>query len=347
MDGFGKPFALAVPDYSELGIQKPYFGDGVWKHLREKDAEGFSYVPIAVEPFADGSYRVEVKGSTRFMYVYLIHSLYTDPMTHFFLGGAMVSALRRAGADKVFVMDSYNPLFRQDQRDHLKRQNVATRDVADRYWQRGASRVITFDIHNAKTEAAFSDECPLDTIFLSPFLADFIKTRSKHNFGEITQKKFFVSPPDDGSVSRSSVFAESMNLHGVKLKKRRTGKDETECLGIAGDREEVDGKTGFIRDDIVGTGRTVSGALNALRDTGAEKLYLVATHVGLYKGEGILDELGLHVIGTNTIPQPARESRVEICDIEPLAGEFIYRATHRQSLTDFMKRDIEEDEKHG
>jgi len=144
-----------------------------------------------------------------------------------------------------------------------------------------------------------------------------------------------VVAADDGAVRRSKQLADRLDLPLAVIFQRRVGKDVKEPVQIVG---EVEGRTPIVIEDIIDTAGTVSNAVNALRQHGAQpEVYVCATHAIL--AGPALERLGREeireVIVTNTIPiAPERMlDKITVLSAAPLLAEAIRRIHMNQSVS--------------
>jgi ribose-phosphate pyrophosphokinase len=95
----------------------------------------------------------------------------------------------------------------------------------------------------------------------------------------------------------------------------------------------------IIVDDEVDTGGSIAQAVNVVRDSGAQEIYLAFIHP-IFSNDATqrLAEVGIkHIITTDTIPiSPEKmgplEGQVTILSIAPMLGEVIRRAHEGRSV---------------
>ena len=143
----------------------------------------------------------------------------------------------------------------------------------------------------------------------------------------------FVSP-DAGGVERARAFAKRLNATLAIIDKRRAGPNESKVMNIIG---EVDGKTAVILDDMVDTAGTMVQAANALRESGAKRVFACATHPVL-SGPAIdrLEKSGIEqLVVTNTIPlgEKAACKKIQVLSVAGLLGEAIKRIHFNDSVS--------------
>ena len=91
------------------------------------------------------------------------------------------------------------------------------------------------------------------------------------------------SSPDLGGVTRARNFANLLQLPIAIIEKRRPAPNVSEVMNIIGD---INGRNVIIIDDIIDTAGTITNAANTLREKGAKKVYITATH-GVLSGDAI------------------------------------------------------------
>jgi ribose-phosphate pyrophosphokinase len=319
-----RPFGLAVPNYSQLGIPGPYFGDSVWKHLQGIDAErGFEYIPITIVLFPDGSEKPVIEENCRNKEVYVIHSFHAEPARHVMIGGQICNNLVRSDAksDGIYLVELFNPYFRQDAR--ATREPITAKMVADIYQSQGMEGLLTADPHSKQLAGFFRKFEPLP---MSRRLAEYV--RDKFDLSNAV-----VVSPDQGGYDRAERFANLLNLPLAAIHKKRLNGHTVKIQDVLGD---VDGKDVFIRDDIVATGGTNIEAAEELRKRGARKIHSIGTHLGLYgEARKNLRDAEIYVIGTNSLRQEP-DDYVHIVDISDIIAKVIYTKSRSGSLRRFF-----------
>jgi len=321
-------YAIAIPNYENFGIKGPYFGDLVWNHL--KDIDSLSRIEFEIFNRADGTEKVRAHGSATDKKIYIIHPQYLPPAQHVMVGEQMIDSLRRAGAEKIFMLEPYNPYYSEDKRDAFERDPVTASIVLRDYSK--AQRIITFDAHTTHLELGFD---AFDNIPLSGVLGEYTKTIIE----DIST--FKISPPDAGSVKRAKKFARYLGLELISfIEKERIGNDETKINlpeRAIETLDEVKGYNILIRDDVIRTGGTILKSAELLRKAGAKEIYAVATHLGLYGDtRKKFKENGIKIIGTNTIPCES-DDNVYVLDVSNVAAGLIKTVINDGSVTKFLK----------
>lgn len=106
--------------------------------------------------------------------------------------------------------------------------------------------------------------------------------------------------PDEGAAKRYSELVQAEYIFGIKHRDWRTGK--IECLELT-TPEKVAGKNVLIVDDICSRGGTFTYTAKALKEAGANKVYLYVTHCEntIFSGSVLTDGLIEHVYTTDSI----------------------------------------------
>lgn len=106
--------------------------------------------------------------------------------------------------------------------------------------------------------------------------------------------------PDEGASKRYASQIRGDYVFGIKHRDWRTG--EIQGLELVGS-EKVNGRTVLIVDDICSRGGTFTHTAKALKDAGADKVFLYVTHCEntIRDGSVLTDGLISHVFTTNSI----------------------------------------------
>lgn len=113
--------------------------------------------------------------------------------------------------------------------------------------------------------------------------------------------------PDEGAAKRYSELMEAEYIFGIKHRDWRTGKIER--LELASP-EKVAGRTILIVDDICSRGGTFTHTARALKNAGANDIYLYVSHCEntIFNGEVLTDGLIRHVFTTDSIYRGGHEN---------------------------------------
>lgn len=290
--------------------------------------------------FEDGEHKFRPLESVRGRDVYVVSSLYSEPGASandklcqflFFL-----ATLKDAGAARVTAVAPYLPYARKDRRTK-PRDPLGSRYVAQLFEAVNVDTVMTVDVHNI---SAFQNAFRRPAIHL-----DTRRLFAAHLRDKLAGARLVVASPDPGGVKRAQLFREALEEASGRpagfafMEKRRSAGVVSGAM-ISGD---VAGATVLIIDDLISTGGTMARAAAELREAGAARSYVVATH-GLFVGEAaeaIADPNIDRTFITNTIPPfrlPATAigGCVETVDAAPLFAEAIRRLHTGGSISELL-----------
>jgi ribose-phosphate pyrophosphokinase len=216
--------------------------------------------------FSDGEVRVKIEESLRGMDAFVIQSTSRPVNEHVMELLIILDALRRASAERVTVCMPYYGYARQDKKVK-PREPISARLVADLISLAGADRILAFDLHAEQIQGFFN--IPVDHLYGGPLLADHLKKEGFCN-GDVV-----VVSPDEGGVGRAQALAQQLDSGLAIIFKRRPEPNRSEVISVVG---EVRGKTCIVVDDIVDTGGSILGGVEALRQQGAARVLVACTH---------------------------------------------------------------------
>jgi len=215
----------------------------------------------------------------------------------------MIDSVKRMRAKRVIIVIPYLAYARQDKIFRPGESLFA--DLLIRIIDSmGIDELYVVDIHSPKI---LSDTyCKTTNIDSMKLLADYIKS--------LGAKDIIVVSPDKGAVERSTAFAEHFgdNVQVEFFEKKRDV--ETGDITMSGQLSLKD-KDVVISDDIIATGGTMAKAIRLSKDSGANKVYAVATHALLLQNARyrILSAGADEIIGTDSIDNEA--SKVSLAKV--------------------------------
>ncbi|MCP3678486.1 MAG: ribose-phosphate pyrophosphokinase [Deltaproteobacteria bacterium] len=276
-----------------------------------------------VKSFSDGEICVEVQESVRGMEVYAVQSTSSPGNKNLMELLIMVDALKRASAQGITAVIPYYGYARQD-RKVAPRTPITAKLVADLLEVAGATRMLCIDLHAGQIQGFFN--VPVDNIFSTPILLDYIKERYNNDA--------VVVSPDAGGVERARAFAKRLETGLAIIDKRRPSPNVSEVMNIIG---EVEGKVAILLDDMIDTAGTITQAAEALKREGAREVYACCTHAVLSGPaiERLNNSCINEVVVTNTInPENYRAcNKVKVLSVAPILGESIKRIHHGESVS--------------
>jgi len=276
--------------------------------------------------FADGEIRVRIPVTLRKQDVYIIQSTSPDTNKHLMELLLMVDAAKRASAKELSLIIPYFGYSRQDRKDQ-PRVPVSSALISRLLKTAGADRIVTLDIHSDQQQGFFDG--PWDNLYASYILLPAIKLLKVPNL--------VIVSPDKGGTLRANAYAKRLQADGIALvyKERDTNlKNESKALDMIGD---VEGENCMIVDDIIDTGGTIINAANLLKQRGAKRIHVSATH-GLFSNNAVQklhDSVIEKIIITDSIHIEGMEltNKFKIASVSKLLGEAIKRIENGTSLS--------------
>ena len=288
------------------------------QQLADEVAEilGTKVVPTTAYDFANGETFVRYEESVRGVDAFVIQSHASGINNWIMEQLLMVDALKRASAKRITVVAPFFPYARQDKK-HKGREPISARLMTDLFKVAGANRLMSVDLHAPQIQGFFDG--PVDHLWALPMLADYVKER----FGE---EPLTVVSPDSGRVRVADIWAERLGAPLAIIHKRRDPDrpNQVEAHELVGN---VKGRTCLLVDDMIDTAGTIVAAAQALKNNGAGRVIVAATH-GVFSHpaverltSGVVDE----VIVTNTLPIPRDKQfdNLTVLSIAPLIAAAI------------------------
>ncbi|WOF24337.1 ribose-phosphate diphosphokinase [Microbacterium betulae] len=285
--------------------------------------------PTEHRTFASGEIYTRFEVSMRGTDVFLIQSFGQDVNENLMELLIMLDALKRASAKRVTVVLPYYPYSRQDKKGR-GREPISARLVTDLIATAGADRIMSVDLHASQIQGFFNG--PVDHLFAKPvLLGHFQETLSPEERETLT-----VVSPDMGRVRVADTWSDSLNAPLAIIHKRRDPKvaNQVSVHEIVG---QVAGRTCLLVDDMIDTAGTIVKAAQALKDNGAEKVIVGATHAILSDPavERLQDDSIDRVVVTDTVPIPAerRFEKLTVLSTAPLLARAIREVFDDGSVT--------------
>lgn len=265
--------------------------------------------------FCDGEIQVKINESVRGADVFIIQPTCAPINEHLMELLIMIDAARRASAKRITAVLPYYGYARQDRKTRA-RDPITAKLVANILVASGTRRVLCMDLHAGQIQGFF--DIPVDHLPGVPILAEYIL--------QIGLENIVVVSPDLGGVTRARDLAERLGATIAVIDKRRPEPNVAEVSSIIG---SIQGKNVIMLDDIIDTAGTITKGAEALKQWGANDIYVCCTHPVL-SGPALkrLDEAPIkEVIATNTIPVPKEKmiDKIKVLSVAPLLGEAIIR----------------------
>jgi ribose-phosphate pyrophosphokinase len=241
----------------------------------------------------------------------------------------MLDALKRASAKRVTVVVPYYPYSRQDKKGR-GREPISARLITDLIATAGADRIMSVDLHASQIQGFFNG--PVDHLFAKPVLErHFIDTLTEEERDTLT-----VVSPDMGRVRVADMWSDSLGAPLAIIHKRRDPKvaNQVSVHEIVG---QVDGRTCLLVDDMIDTAGTIVKAAQALKENGAKKVIVGATHAIFSDPavERLQDPAVDRVVVTDTVPVPEhhRFPNLTVLSAAPLLARAIQEVFDDGSVT--------------
>ncbi len=302
------------------GRSNPQLGRKIAQHLDMELAE------VSIRNFSDGEIWVKYEENIRGVDLFIIQSTFApaDNLMELLL---LIDAARRASASRITAVIPYFGYARQDRKDQ-PRVAISAKLVANLLTTAGADRVITMDLHAPQLQGFF--DIPLDHLYASTvFLRKVLEL-------ELDPATLAIAAPDVGGVKLARAYAKRLKADLLLIDKRRPQPNVAEVLHIIGNPE---GKTVIIVDDLIDTGGTFVGCVNALKEAGAQQVYGICTHP-VFSGNAIerIEQAPIErLFVSDTIPLHRSSEKIEVCSIAKIFAEAIIRTHNNRSISSLFE----------
>lgn len=302
---------------------------------------------------------VEIGDSVRGKDIYIIQTGTKDANNNIMELLIMAYACKTSSARSVVGVIPYLPYSKQCKM--RKRGCIVTKLLAKMMCTSGLTHIITMDLHQKEIQGFF--DIPVDNLRASPFLLQYIQ-ESIPDF-----RNAVIVARDPGSAKKATSYAERLRLgiaviHGEQKEAEsdevdgryspppmsKTSRTRTVSLSVGvpvhppkekppinvvGD---VSGRIAIMVDDLIDDVQSFVAAAEVLKENGACKIYVLATH-GLLSSDAprLLEESPIdEVVVTNTIPHEIQKlqcHKIKTIDISVLIAEAIRRIHNKESMS--------------
>ena len=243
----------------------------------------------------------------------------------------MIDALKRASAKRVVAVVPCYGYSRSDKKT-LSREPVGAKLMANLLTAAGADRTMSVDLHTGQIQGFF--DTPFDHLTALPLLSQWIAENVPDPDGE---GRVVVSP-DAGRVRLTEKFAHHLHAPIAILHKRRTGPNVAQILEIVGD---VAGKTAILVDDMIDTAGTICAAAERLKEEGAARVFVCATHpiFSPPATERLEASVIEKVVVTNTLPIPPQKRlrKLVVLSIAPILASALRAVFEDESVSEIFQ----------
>ena len=235
-----------------------------------------------------------------------------------------LDCLKRASANRITAVVPYFGYARQDRKDE-GRVPITAKLVANLITVAGADRVLTMDLHAAQLQGFF--DIPVDHLQAEPIISKYFREKK---ISDLT-----VVSPDVGNMKTAARYVEHLGAELAIIHKKRVNGREVRCGEIIGN---VAGRNIVMCDDIISTAGTVCGAAMLVKERGAKKIYIGATH-GIFAGKAVnrLNDTPIEeIVVTDTVSlnEKTKDIRnLKLLTIADTLGEAIKRIHLNESIS--------------
>ena len=289
---------------------------------------GISLGSAKINRFPDGEKVIRVEDDVRGRDCFIVQSTCKPVDEHLIELLIYLDCLRRASASRITAVIPYFGYARQDRKDE-GRVPITAKLVANLITTAGADRVLAIDLHAHQLQGFF--DIPVDHLTGQLVLSKYFRDKRI--------SKLTVVSPDVGNMKIASRYASHLGGELAIVHKRRVSGSEVEALEIIG---EVEGRNVLMCDDIIATAGTVCSAAKLVKERGAEKIYVGATH-GVLTGQA-LEQLGQapidEVVVTDTIPRGEETKKLgnmRVLTVSTMLGEAIKRIHKNESVSSLFE----------
>ena len=298
---------------------------------------------LKIENFRDGEIKIIVEESIRQEDCFVIQPTcrsenknVNDAIIELLI---IIDALKRGSAKTVNVVIPYFGYQRQDRKDY-SRAPISAKVIASCLESQNINRIIVYDLHAGQIAGFFSNNCPLDNLYVEPYFINYIENVLLKS---MDRNNLMIVSPDEGGVKTNTRVASKLGCGAATIFKNRNSNCEIDTMRLMGN---VKDKNVIMIDDILDSGGTACKACELLKENGAKDIYFMASH-GLLSGnalENIEKSSFKKVILTNTVPHKKEVSyneKIHIIDVSWLCSEAIRRVQIGQSLKDLYENNKE------
>ena len=249
----------------------------------------------------------------------------------------LADAAIHASADEVTLISPMLAYQRQD-RKALGREAVGARVIRQAIQATHIKRIATIDGHSPAVQSGY------DIIFDHLTAMPELEHRICQTLEQSDRRNMLVVAPDAGAMKASQHRAKSLKVGCIEMSKGRdriTG-EITRAHKVKS--KDVKGKTCLIFDDMIDTGGTVVSGAEALKQSGAHKVVIAATH-GIFSGPALeklqSDAVDL-VVTTDTFPmhdaKKALGDKLSVVSVAPLLAKTIITLHRGGSVSDIFEQ---------
>ena len=289
--------------------------------------------PMILDRFPNSETKIEIQESVRDKHAFVMMNM-DAPVNEAVMETALsIQAMKLAGADRISVVLPYYAYSRQDRRADT-RPPISSKAVADIIKTMGAHQIVSVDLHARQVEGFFDG--PFDNL---EGLQQLIRPLVKQEGSDLV-----IVSPDAGGSKRAEKFSRGVEDETgvfaplVVMSKFRGEAGVPPRVTLTVGEEFLEGKTCVLVDDMIDTGGSMIAAATALKERGAARVVVVASH-GIFSNNAVkrMEAATATVNGTtvqaidtmmvtDTVPlHAARSEFIQVVSLAPLLAEAILR----------------------
>ena len=185
--------------------------------------------------------------------------------------------------------------------------------------------MITIDLHQGQIQGFFDK--PVDHLTALPIFADYFRKK------DLDPEKLCVVSPDVGRAKAAKKLCDMLHADLAIMHKGRPGHNKAEITALIGD---VKGKICIVNDDIIDTAGTLCAAVATLKEKGAERVFVCASHP-VFSGpayERLENSQIEEVVVCNTIAVPLERQtgKIKVISVAPLLASAISNVYSNESV---------------
>jgi len=277
-----------------------------------------------IEKFPDGEKIIRVEDDVRGRDCFVLQSTCSPVDENLVELLIYLDCLKRASAKRVTAVIPYFGYARQDRKDE-GRVPITAKLVANVITAAGADRILAIDLHAQQLQGFF--DIPVDHLTGSLVLSKYFLDKK---IGDLT-----VVSPDVGNIKIASRYASQLSGDLAIVHKRRISGSQVQAQELIGN---VEGRNVLMCDDMITTAGTICSAAALVKERGANKIYVGATH-GVF-APGAVEKLSKtpvdEIVVTDTIPLSAEAgklNKIKVLTVSAMVGEAIKRIHRNESVS--------------
>lgn len=306
---------------------------------------GASPGALILDHFPNSETRIEIHESVRNRHAFVIAQTDAPVNERFMETVLLVQALKLADVERISVVLPYFPYSRQDRKADT-RPPISAKVVTDMLKVAGAHQIVTVDLHATQVEGFFDG--PFENL---SGLTQLVRPLLSREGDDLV-----VVSPDAGGAKRAEMFSRHVEkLSGkftplVIMSKFRAAPETPPRVTLSAGPELLNGRVCVLVDDMIDTGGSIIAAAKALKEQGAARVVVCASHAVYSNGaeekmasaltpSGAVAIDGVYV--TDTLPlATASNGLTQVVSVAPLIAEALARLDQPMgTLRDLRERD--------